>query len=61
MVESSLIRQKEEIAEMATRVTPCHLMLPVVTRQTTRFHSLSLVVPFVVTRCHSMYQLSVYF
>ena len=41
VVDSSLIRKKEELAEMATR---CH----------SSYHSYSLVVSLVVIRCHSL-------
>ena len=36
MVDSSLIRKKEELTEMATRVTRCHSLSLVATRCTTR-------------------------
>ena len=51
VVDSSLIRKKEELAEIATG---CRRSLSfVVTGCTTRCHSLSLV----VIRCHSLYHL----
>ena len=61
MVASSLIWEKEKLAEMVTRchslslfVICCHSLSFVVPLVVTRCHSLSLVVPLVVIRCHSL-------
>ena len=51
MVDFYLIRKKEELAEMATR---CHSLSLVVIPCPSLYQSLSLVVPLVVIRCHSL-------
>ena len=49
------------MSPVATRCTTCcHSLSLVVPLVVTRFHSLSDVVPLVVTRCHSMYHSSVF-